>query len=292
MADYKLLVGDCLSSMHQMEDCSVDCCVTSPPYFALRDYDMDGQIGLEGTPEDFIDSLVEVFREVRRVLKDDGSMWVVIGDTYVGTGAKGEHLDPKNPFGRNSQRTTPKNQKVAGIKSKDLIGIPWMLAFALRNDGWYLRSDSIWYKPNAMPEPVRDRPTKSHEYVFLLSKAPHYHYDYEAVMEEAVGGGYRNKRSVCLVNTKPFVGSHFATYPPELIEPFILASCPEGGVVLDPFGGSGTTAGVAIRNRRNAILCELNPEYANLVDRRVSEIVAEGPRAAEPDLIEMFGLYD
>lgn len=309
MSRYELHVGDCIESMKGMPERSVNCCVTSPPYFGLRDYGVDGQIGLEESPEPFIQKLVEAFREVRRVLRDDGTLWVNIGDTYAANRSYqvSDSKHKSHDFGKSNATKVPD-----GMKQKDLIGIPWMLAFALRADGWYLRQDIIWHKPNAMPESVRDRCGKAHEYVFLLSKSPRYYFDHEAVKEPAVGGhtgkaasfkrtgskreqtipgqeygthrpdrddvAYngekRNRRSVWSVTTKAFKGAHFATFPPALIEPCILAGCPAGGVVLDPFGGSGTTAGVAIANGRNAILCELNKEFAALVPDRVQSIAA------------------
>jgi DNA modification methylase len=269
---YRVLIGDCIESMRGLPDQSVHTCVTSPPYFGLRDYGMPGQIGLEETPEAFVARLVEVFREVRRVLRDDGTLWLNLGDSFA--------------------------------KDKNLLGIPWRVAFALQANGWFLRQDIIWHKPNPMPESVTDRCTKAHEYIFLLSKSARYFYDADAIKEasaessiarlsqptldqqagstrvpgktngnmKAVGGETRNRRSVWTVTTKPFKGAHFATFPPDLIEPCILAGCPVGGTVLDPFGGSGTTAGVALRNSRNAILCELNPTYAAMMHDRVSSI--------------------
>ena len=237
---------------------------------------VDQQIGLESTPEEFVQALVEVFREVRRVLRDDGTVWLNLGDSYAGSG-KGRNADGTPNVDENSKQATSKGttegalQKLKShgdLKPKDLIGIPWMVAFALRADGWYLRQDIIWSKPNPMPEPVQDRCTKSHEYIFLLSKSKSYYYDHEAIKTEG-----SNKRSVWNVVPKPFREAHFATYPPELIEPCILAGCPVGGTVLDPFGGSGTTAGVAYRNDRNSILCELNPEYSKLVVSRIESII-------------------
>lgn len=297
----KILNGDCIEMMRTLPEKSINCCVTSPPYYGLRDYGHGGQIGLEETPDAFVQKLVEVFCEVKRVLKDDGTLWLNLGDSYVGTGAKGEHKDPKHPEGRNAQSDTPKNNKVAGLKSKDLIGIPWRVAFALQSDGWYLRQDIIWHKPNPMPESVQDRCTKAHEYIFLLSKCSKYYYDSASIEEDAkwerwgnqsenkkhsgtashLGGksldelpirDKKNKRSVWSVSTKSYDGAHFATYPPELIRPCILAGCPKGGVVLDPFGGSGTTAAVANEEGRDAILCELNPEYIPLINKRLSEV--------------------
>lgn len=281
-------------------------CVTSPPYYGLRDYGHDGQIGLEQTPEEYIKAMVEVFRCVWDVLEDDGTLWLNIGDSYCGTGSKGEWVDPKNPNGRNGQAVS-KTQKIAGYKSKDLIGIPWMLAFALRADGWYLRQDIIWHKPNPMPESVQDRCTKAHEYIFLLSKSQKYYYDAESIKEDAIGerGGsplkarnpefrqgnvktvneglangwqpseIRNKRSVWTVTTKPYEGAHFAVFPQDLIEPCIMAGAPVGGVVLDPFMGSGTTAQVAQNLGRKYLGCELNPEYKSLQDKRLRQMSLE-----------------
>ncbi len=310
MTDYQLLIGDCIESMRGMADQSVHCCVTSPPYFGLRDYGVDGQIGLEETPEAYIAKMVEVFREVKRVLREDGTLWVNIGDSYANGGRKTRDTDAKlEKRGMNVRRPDPD-----GIKPKDLIGIPWMLAFSLRADGWYLRQDIIWHKPNPMPESVRDRCTKAHEYVFLLSKSQRYFFDSEAMNEPADTmprgsshsfarttattpppgtpasfrddraavqyAGTRNRRSVWQVATRPYRGAHFATFPPDLIEPCILAGCPVGGTVLDPFGGSGTTAGVALAHDRKAILCELNAEYAELVPERVNSIMASYGKAA------------
>jgi len=301
---FEIKLGDCLESLRAMPDKSVHCCITSPPYFGLRDYGVDGQIGLEPTPEEFVQALVKVFREVRRVLRDDGTLWLNIGDSYARTGGTDRKVSASAKVGstRNTlEQMSDRTSRAAslGLKDKDLIGIPWMLAFALRADGWYLRQDIIWHKPNPMPESVRDRCTKAHEYVFLLSKGPKYYFDADAVKEPAVcdrmrgpaehadkkstngNGGlsrrepqpFRNRRSVWSVATRSYKGAHFATFPPDLIEPCILAGCPAGGTVLDPFGGSGTTAGVALAHGRNAILCELNPEYAALVPARIESIL-------------------
>jgi DNA modification methylase len=343
-----ILIGDCREKLRKLPDASVNCCVTSPPYFGLRDYGVEGQMGLEPTPDEFVAGMVEVFREVRRVLRDDGTLWLNIGDSYAGSwGAQGHKEDTIAISGAQIKHH-PKTQKntgtirQAGVKTKDLYGIPWMLAFALRADGWYLRQDIIWSKPNPMPESVRDRCTKAHEYLFLLSKGPRYHFDADAIAEpvtastvarlaqdveaqlgsdrvpgktngtmKAVGRGgknafrgqgahrdnetgsanrdgrdmreigageTRNKRSVWEVATQPFSEAHFATYPPALIEPCILAGCPTGGTVLDPFGGAGTTGLVADRLGRNAILVELNPEYAAIAERRLN---ADAPLFAE-----------
>lgn len=286
---YELRLGECLESLRAMPDQSVHCCVTSPPYFGLRDYGVDGQIGLEPTPDEFVHALVTVFREVRRVLRDDGSLWLNLGDSYAGSmGGSFKSDDAWNGFLDRSKEKgflpgvrarTPyqrSRMQVDGCKPKDLIGIPWMAAFALRADGWFLRQEVIWDKPNALPEPVKDRPTRAHETIFLLTKSRHYFYDHEAVKEasEHNQSGKRNRRSVWRVPKQNFKGAHFATFPPKLIEPCILAGCPVGGVVLDPFGGSGTTAGVALAHDRSAVLCELNPEYAELVPARIESILA------------------
>lgn len=335
METNRVIVGDCLEMLKTLPDESVNCCITSPPYYGLRDYGtgtwvggdpncnhyrstkysentitghkammdvgeavgdaiyksvcpkcgavrVDKQIGLEETPEMYIAKLVDVFHEVKRVLKNDGTLWLNIGDSYCGTGDK-------------------------GYKHKDLIGIPWMLAFALRADGWYLRQDIIWHKPNPMPESVKDRCTKSHEYIFLLSKNPQYYFDYQAIQEESKWGGVdrrtdkgrieydgkrssddakaqkaqnafvsitekRNKRDVWSIATKPCKEAHFATYPEDLIEPCILAGCPVGGVVLDPFFGSGTTGRVALSKNRQYLGIELNPEYVKISKKRTSDV--------------------
>lgn len=305
------LPGDCLESLRQMPEQSVHCCVTSPPYFSLRDYGHDGQIGLEQTPDAFVAKLVEVFREVRRVLRDDGTLWLNLGDSYSTESKWGGATGGKAASGIHGVGGGGRTKARHGIPDKNLLGIPWRVAFALQADGWYLRQDIIWHKPNPMPESVRDRCTKAHEYIFLLSKSEKYYFDVESIKEPAVGGlpgnkkhehqaayeggdkkartkaGFtaycervaanpalaemRNKRSVWSVSTKPFKGAHFATFPPDLIEPCILAGCPEGGVVLDPFGGAGTTALVAARNLRNSVSCELNQQYVDLATARLSE---------------------
>lgn len=263
----KILKGNCLETLSSLKEKSVNTCVTSPPYWGLRDYGNGDQLGQEETPEKFVENLVNVFREVRRVLRDDGTVWLNLGDSYCGTGHKGDHTDPKHKDGRNGQKVAL-NNKIQGFKSKDLIGIPWRVAFALQADGWYLRQDIIWHKNNPMPEPVKDRCTKSHEYIFLLSKSSKYYYDNEAIK---YGPENSNKRSVWTVPIASYSEAHFATYPPELIKPCILAGCPEGGTVLDPFGGSGTTAQVASNLNRNAILCELNPEYVDIAKGRLHD---------------------
>jgi DNA modification methylase len=253
-------------------------CVTSPPYYGLRDYgNEDAQIGLEESPEEFIQQLVEVFRGVRDCLTDDGTLWVNIGDSYYNyRGGKGQALPKQSVANTNQDLPQGKNprrgNKLKGYKEKDLIGIPWMLAFALRADGWYLRQDIIWSKPNPMPESMKDRCTKSHEYVFLLSKNQNYFFDVESIKEPTIDGkSLKRKKSVWNIQTKPYRGAHFAVYPPELIEPAILAGSEEGDIILDPFMGSGTTAMVSKSLGRHYIGCELHKEYGELIDKRVSE---------------------
>lgn len=298
----KIITGNALEVLTELPNCSADCCITSPPYFRLRNYGVDGQLGLEDTVEDYINKLTDIFREVRRVLKDDGTLWLNIGDSYVSS-----------------------NSDYSNCKRKDLIGVPWLLAFALRNDGWYLRQDIIWNKPNAMPESIKDRCAKSHEYIFLFAKQPKYYFDYEAIKEPAVGfnnippagskgtltpnrrlrkgnsrtfrgggvytkgqsfnnseevmreshgnsenmTGLRNKRSVWTVATQGYKEAHFATFPEKLIGPCVLAGSRERGIILDPFVGSGTTAVVAKKFNRDFIGIELNPKYAEMARRRL-----------------------
>jgi len=323
MKPYTLHCGDCLPVLRSMEPGTVDCCVTSPPYFGLRDYGVDGQIGLESTPEEYVARMVEVFREVKRLLKDDGTLWLNIGDSYAsmqrsgkkespGVGAKQEMPPIRTKIrwgkggGTNFFWRIP-TEEYGDIKPKDLIGIPWMLAFALRADGWYLRQDIIWHKPNPMPESVTDRCTKAHEYVFLLSKSARYYFDSEAMQEPSVYAGKtgnfngkkkvgrseqptgnersdapsylvkatRNRRSVWTITTKPYKGAHFATFPPALIEPCVLAGSRKGGVVLDPFNGSGTTGEVAILNGRRYVGIELNAAYIKLAETRIDAAVKQ-----------------
>jgi DNA modification methylase len=276
-SDIKILVGDCREMLSRLPNGSVNTCVTSPPYFGLRDYGVQGQLGLEQTPEEYIAEMVLVFRDVWRVLRDDGTLWLNLGDSYAGSG-KGRWGDG-NSYATGKQATskgTTEGKLVKAItpncKPKDLIGIPWMLAFALRSDGWYLRQDIIWHKPNPMPESVKDRCTKSHEYIFLLSKSDRYYFDFDAIKECGVDGfNYRNRRSVWTVTPKPFKGAHFATFPVDLITPCILAGSPEGGTILDPFGGSGTTGVAARATGRNAVLIELNPTYADIASQRIGQ---------------------
>ena len=329
-----LLVGDCVASMASMGAGSARCCITSPPYWGLRDYGHDGQLGLEETPEAYVEKMVEVFREVRRVLADDGTLWLNIGDSYArnpkkgGSGPRGKNAAYSDTYtqaqGRrvgsdsgkedapdsgaghsrrvegsaegSEHRVLERGRDAPGyVKEKDLVGIPWRLAFALQADGWYLRQDIIWHKPNPMPESVRDRCTKAHEYVFLLTKSKKYHYDHEAVKEAAecsrrrgpaehpdrvstngnAGLGrrdptpFRNRRSVWRITTKPFKGAHFAVMPEALVEPCLLAGSAKGDIVLDPFAGAGTVGVVAKRWGREFVGCELNPEYAELAEKRI-----------------------
>jgi len=266
----QILQGNCIETLQKLDDKSINTCITSPPYWGLRNYnDEEKQLGMEDTPEEFVENLVKVFREVKRVLRDDGTVWLNLGDSY--------------------------------LPNKQLGGMPWRVALALQQDGWYLRQDIIWHKPNPMPESVKDRCTKAHEYIFLLSKNVKYYFDNEAIKEDAkfpdgpnsahkirkgcddpktktrtglhkIGANpKRNKRSVWTITTKPFKGAHFATFPMDLIEPCVLAGCPEGGTVLDPFGGSGTTGIVAVNHNRHAVLCELNQEYIDLAKDRINQ---------------------
>ena len=319
---WQLYQGDALETLKQMEDESINCCVTSPPYWGLRDYGVDVQLGLEPTPEEYVANMVEVFREVKRVLRNDGTLWLNLGDSYVGSW--GNYGGQKRGMG--SQRKIisgsrihqeaydglekwrpPTSNKINNLKPKDLAGIPWRVALALQADGWWLRSDIIWAKPNPMPESVTDRPTKAHEYIFLLSKSDRYFYDNEAIKEPASNEGKlvslgdksfsrgqakgkgikpsgngnadeylvpagRNKRTVWNITTKPYKEAHFATFPPELPEICIKAGCPQGGTVLDPFAGAGTTLYVAEQLGRNSIGIELNPDYCDIIRRRMAGI--------------------
>jgi len=313
----RIIIGDCRDVLPTLPDQSVHCCVTSPPYFGLRDYGVDGQIGLEPTPDDFVGEMVKVFREVRRVLREDGTLWLNLGDSYATGTTAGRQQSPNPGVGANNpdaQNSVARIGTPDGLKTKDLIGIPWRVAFALQADGWYLRQDIIWAKPNPMPESVTDRCTKSHEYIFMLSKSARYYYDSDAIKEPAIYAelgykdaetyagkhhktdkqrghsrrhagfsdrwdsmsreeqcsGTRNKRDVWTVATKPFPDAHFATFPPKLIEPCILAGCPIGGTVLDPFNGAGTTGLVSVKHGRKYIGVELNPEYAAMAEKRIA----------------------
>ena len=302
-----ILQGDCLAVLDTLPSASVHTCITSPPYFGLRDYGVDGQIGLEDTPDAFVGRLVEVFREVRRALRDDGTLWLNLGDSYARSPAKGQHKpgdSGKQAYLYDTGGGRASVTSATGLADKQLIGIPWRVAFALQADGWYLRQDIIWHKPNPMPESVKDRCTKAHEYIFMLSKGPRYYFGSEAMQEPATnrapgnkrptkgGRNYeagakehrtaaglhniearetRNRRSVWTVTTKPFKGAHFATFPPDLIEPCVLAGAPVGGTVLDPFSGSGTTGLVARNNGRKCIGIELNPAYVEIAKARLAE---------------------
>jgi len=326
-----LYTGDALKILEILPNESVHCCVTSPPYWGLRDYGVEGQLGLEKTPEEYVDKLVNVLREVRRVLRDDGTLWLNLGDCYAKHGISGMG-DPTIGERNLGGMKAIKKAIPPGLKPKDLVGIPWRVAFALQSDGWYLRSDIIWSKSNPMPESVKDRPTKAHEYIFLLSKSKKYYYNSDAIKEpakewkgqaatferdhgkatllEIPGQKYsshrsdrkqresvkrgdfngktnslagreafraivptRNKRSVWTVATKPFKGAHFAVFPPNLIKPCILAGCPVGGKVLDPFGGSGTVAMVASELGRDSIYIDLNSEYTEMAKDRSMEVL-------------------
>lgn len=350
-----IITGDALEALRAMPDQSVQCCVTSPPYWGLRDYGVPGQLGLESTVEEHISALTKVFREARRVLRDDGTLWVNYGDTYLcnqGAGFNGNKRLPEQDRRVNVRRP-------AWAKPKDLLGLPWRLAIALQADGWYLRSDIIWHKPNCMPESVKDRPTRAHEYLFLLSKSERYYYDHEAVREPAApslkgnaktfrgGGAYtcdgsfsnsigkerdshgntpqagsrysfrranskraqgsathpqgthrpdrddtryfgptRARRDVWTVPTRGFPDAHFATFPPDLIRPCILAGCPAGGVVLDPFLGAGTVGVVCVEEGRHYLGVELNPDYAEMAERRVAEAVAKANCPTQCSLLQ------
>ena len=300
----KIITADAIDGLRLLPDGVVDMCVTSPPYYRMRDYGIKGQIGLEPTPQVYIKRLIDVFEEVKRVLKSDGTLWIIIGDSYA------SHKRANIKKGKSNHLLEMQNIDLTEIKQKDLIGIPWMLAFALRTCGWYLRQDLIWHKPNPMPESVTDRCTKAHEYIFLLSKSLRYYFDHKAIKEpcspanvkdflrrktfDNKGKGVgkyeevrpdlcrsrkaympadfkRNKRSVWPVNTQGFNGAHFAVFPPDLIRPCILAGSKKGGIVLDPFIGSGTTAEVAIEEHRRCIGIEINPRYAEMARKRMSQ---------------------
>jgi len=261
-----IVVGDALTVLAMVPDDTFASCVTSPPYWGLRDYGDQGQIGAESSLDEYIEKLVRVFREVRRTLRSEGTLWLNLGDSYTSGGRKWRDSDRKNPARAMDYRPpTP-----CGLKPKDLIGVPWRVAFALQSDGWYLRADNIWYKPNCQPESVKDRPTRSHEYLFLFSKSAKYYYDATAVMESCNGNGKkRNRRSVWMVNTEAFPEAHFATFPPALIEPCIAASTRQDELVLDPFLGSGTVGLVCRAMLRRFVGIELKPEYAKMAARRV-----------------------
>lgn len=270
-SNFKIILGDVTKSLKSLDDEIIQTVVTSPPYWGLRDYGAENQIGQELNPDLYVETMVELFREIKRVLKNDGTVWLNVGDTYVGTGHKKDSKDPKYKDGRNGQ-SIALNNKVDGLKSKDMIGIPWKLAFALQADGWYLRSDIIWQKPNVLPSPVKDRPVSSYEHVFLLSKSKQYLYNYDAVKVPTTDGtGTRSLRDVWSVNTQPFPDAHFAVYPKELITPCILAGSNENDIVLDPFSGTGTTGIVALENNRNYIGFEINKAFAEMSIKRAKK---------------------
>ncbi len=262
-----MLEGDALTVLKTLPADSFHACVTSPPYWGLRDYGIEHQIGAEMQLQDFIANLTAVFEEVRRVLRPDGSLWLNIGDSYTSGNRTWRDGDKKNPARAMSYRPpTPE-----GLKPKDLIGVPWRLAFALQAAGWYLRSDIIWYKPNCQPESVKDRPTQSHEYLFLLTKSQNYYYDHAAVLEPTQDNKTkRNRRTVWSINTEPYKEAHFAVFPPSLVAPCIQAGSPEGGLLLDPFFGSGTVGETALRLNRSCVGIELNPAYAAIAAKRLA----------------------
>jgi DNA modification methylase len=267
---YQIIQGNCLETLKTIEQGSVDCCVTSPPYWGLRDYGESAQLGLEATPEEYVQNMVQVFSEVKRVLSKEGTLWLNLGDSYAGNCSR----TSSGRAGMGNKREGIYTKSGNGLKAKDLVGIPWKVAFALQADGWYLRQDIIWHKPNPMPESVTDRCTKAHEYIFLMSKSQKYYYDHESIKEPQKSQpeyGTANKRSVWAVPINPYKEAHFATYPQKLIRPCIKAGSRVGGTILDPFGGSGTTAEVANELGRKAILCELNPKYIEIANKRLSK---------------------
>lgn len=308
VGDATLYHGDCLEVLRQLPAGSVQCCVTSPPYFGLRDYGCDGQIGLEPTPEEYVARLVAVFAEVRRVLADDGVCWVNLGDSYANDGKWGGSSGGKHVPALHGNTGIGRGKKSTGLKPKDLIGIPWRVAFALQADGWYLRQDIIWAKPNPMPESVTDRCTKAHEYLFLLTKSARYFWDAEAIAEKSTGRPAwsgdcafiansgrndwsskdkkpgretRNRRSVWTVATQPYSGAHFAVMPPKLIEPCILAGSRRGDLILDPFNGAATVGVVAVQHGRRYLGIELNPEYIRISLDRLRLDAAQSTLALE-----------
>lgn len=311
---WQVLVGDCLATLPTIPSESVDCCVTSPPYFGLRDYGHADQIGLEETPDQYVAKMVAVFAEVKRILKPSGTCWLNIGDSYAsdtkGSGGTGKGtIHGSRVHGNNGHQSHAARKVSCDVPPKNLLGIPWRLAFALQADGWYLRDEIIWHKPNPMPESVTDRCTKAHEKVFLLAKSERYFFDAEAIAEPSIdppgksrGGslsrfgademlvaanahrgteeyrssGKRNRRNVWTIATQPCKEAHFAVMPPELARLCIVAGTPHGGTVLDPFTGAGTTGLVAGREGRNFVGCELNPEYAAIAERRIRDAYAQG----------------
>lgn len=277
---WKIIKGDAKESLSAIECESVDCCVTSPPYFMLRDYGYDGQIGLENTVEEYVSRLVDVFSSVRDVLKDDGTLWVNIGDSYnASKSGNRDGFSRKQSSNRGSLSNMYTKKVIGECKPKDLIGIPWMVAFALREDGWYLRNDIIWAKPNPMVESITDRCTKSHEHIFLFSKSSRYYFDSEAIREDTADGGKRTKRDVWTVPTgsgyRDENGVHYATYNTKLIEPCILAGSRENGIVLDPFSGTGTTGVCALQNGRKYIGIDMSTEYVEMSRKRLERETAQ-----------------
>jgi DNA modification methylase len=276
----RCVIGDCRDTLKTIPDGTFQTCVTSPPYWGLRDYGHADQIGLESSPDEYVAQMVAVFREVRRTLRDDGTLWLNLGDSYAGAGNGGQGKNSEfvtRKAARCGVRELKRSKVVGDLKSKDLVGIPWEVAFALRADGWYLRMDIIWHKPNPMPESVKDRPTKAHEYLFLMSKSPDYFYDDEAIAEPTVwaDGETRNARSVWTMVNKPYPGAHFATMSEEMAQRAILAGSSTAydgyDTVLDPFFGSGTVGQVAERLGRRWFGCELNPEYEQLIRERTAQ---------------------
>jgi len=262
----KLIGGDSRTILSSIPDNTFQCCITSPPYWGLRDYEITGQIGAENNIEEYISDLVNIFSEIKRTLREDGTLWLNIGDSFTSGNRKWRDPDKKNPArGMSYRPPTPK-----GLKPKDLIGVPWKLAFALQEDGWYLRSDIIWNKPNCQPESVKDRPTRSHEYIFLLSKSEKYYYDFQAIKELANNGVLKNRRSVWNINTNGFKGAHFAVFPPELVKLCMLAGSKQNSLVIDPFFGSGTVGIVSDALERNCVGVELNPDFIKIAMERIS----------------------
>jgi site-specific DNA-methyltransferase (adenine-specific)/site-specific DNA-methyltransferase (cytosine-N4-specific) len=263
-----IIENDALTVLQDFPDNTFQCCVTSPPYWGLRDYGMENQIGAEMVLSDYISNLVSVFTEVFRVLKSDGTFWLNIGDSYTSGGRTWRDSDKKNKGrGMNYRAPTPN-----GLKAKDLVGVPWRVAFALQAAGWHLRSDIIWHKPNCQPESVKDRPTRAHEYLFLFSKSEKYYYDFGAIIEPTTErNGAKNRRTVWSINTVPYKEAHFAVFPPSLVKPCILAGSKEDSIVLDPFFGSGTVGEVCIENGRRCVGIELNPEYTKIAKKRIEQ---------------------
>lgn len=347
MSDFgNILTGDALAMLRTLPDQSVQCCVTSPPYWGLRDYGVAGQIGLESSPQEYVAALLPIFQEVKRVLRADGTLWLNLGDSYIGYHGNKQAHGSAAPSDKDGYRENMRATSVGanGLKNKDMAGIPWRVAFALQDAGWYLRCDCIWAKPNPMPESVQDRPTRAHEYLFLFSKSERYYYDHEAVREPAVAtnthdytgqGGYqapgqpihkgnrnqcdaeravtrysvrpgvdtkggnqgrgqitysrytRNRRSVWTIPTSPFPDAHFATFPPDLIRPCILAGCPAGGVVLDPFFGAGTVGVVCVEEGRRYLGIELNPEYVEMASGRIAEAEMKAKAPKQASLLQL-----